>query len=163
MGRPGTCPSQRYGRASPDGRTARDDSVGARSPERDVLLATKLHQPPPRPGFVPRPRLLEQLSKGTAAPLTLVCAPAGFGKTSLLAGWASTSAEPVAWPSLDRGDSDPARFWRYVAPGPAAPWPPGWSSPSAPASCGYWADHRVSRRFPLRFPPSGDSRQIPSP
>jgi LuxR family transcriptional regulator, maltose regulon positive regulatory protein len=83
--------------------------------ERDVLLATKLHVPRPRPGFVPRPRLLEQLSKGTASALTLVCAPAGFGKTSVLAEWSRHRRPPLAWLSLDRGDSDPARFWRYVA------------------------------------------------
>jgi LuxR family maltose regulon positive regulatory protein len=83
--------------------------------ERDVLLATKLHVPRPRPGFVPRPRLLEQLSRGAASALTLVCAPAGFGKTSVLAEWARGGPDPVAWLSLDQGDSDPARFWRYVA------------------------------------------------
>ena len=84
-------------------------------PERDVLLATKLHVPRPRSGFVPRPRLLERLSEGTAHELTLVCAPAGFGKTSVLAEWARCGPQPVAWLSLDGGDSDPARFWRYVA------------------------------------------------
>jgi LuxR family transcriptional regulator, maltose regulon positive regulatory protein len=84
-------------------------------PERDALLATKLHVPRLRPGFVPRPRLLERLSAGTASGLTLVCAPAGFGKTSLLGEWARSSRQPIAWLSLDQGDSDPARFWRYVA------------------------------------------------
>ena len=84
-------------------------------PERDVLLATKLHVPPLRPGFVPRPRLLEQLSRGMASTLTLVCAPAGCGTTSVLAEWSRHRRPPVAWLSLDRGDSDPARFWRYVA------------------------------------------------
>jgi LuxR family transcriptional regulator, maltose regulon positive regulatory protein len=44
-----------------------------------------------------------------------VCAPAGFGKTSVLAEWARCGPQPVAWLSLDGGDSDPARFWRYVA------------------------------------------------
>ena len=83
--------------------------------ERDVLLATKLHVPRPRPGFVPRPRLLEQLSRAMASAMTLVCAPAGFGKTSVLAEWARRRPQPVAWLSLDQGDSDPARFWRYVA------------------------------------------------
>jgi LuxR family transcriptional regulator, maltose regulon positive regulatory protein len=83
--------------------------------ERDRLLATKLHVPRPRPGFLARPRLLERLTEGTAGELTLVCAPAGFGKTSLLADWARRSRGPVAWLSLDGGDSDPARFWRYVA------------------------------------------------
>jgi LuxR family maltose regulon positive regulatory protein len=47
--------------------------------------------------------------------LTLVCAPAGFGKTSLLADWARQRRRPVAWLSLDDGDNDPVRFWRYVA------------------------------------------------
>jgi LuxR family maltose regulon positive regulatory protein len=84
-------------------------------PERDALLATKLHIPRPRPDFLARPRLLEQLAQGTARELTLICAPAGFGKTSLLGAWARGSHRPVAWLSLDQGDSDPARFWRYLA------------------------------------------------
>ena len=90
-------------------------SVEAAAPERDRLLATKLHVPRPRPGFLARSRLLERLTEGTAHDLTLVCAPAGFGKTSLLGDWARRSQQPVAWLSLDAGDSDPARFWRYVA------------------------------------------------
>jgi LuxR family transcriptional regulator, maltose regulon positive regulatory protein len=89
--------------------------VATAAAERDRLLATKLHVPRPRPGFLARPRLLERLTEGTASKLTLVCAPAGFGKTSLLGDWARHSQRPVAWLSLDGGDSDPARFWRYVA------------------------------------------------
>ena len=54
-----------------------------------VLLATKLHVPGPRPGFVPRPRLVEALGEGLARGRVLVCAPAGFGKTALLADWAA--------------------------------------------------------------------------
>jgi ATP/maltotriose-dependent transcriptional regulator MalT len=83
--------------------------------ERDVLLATKLHVPQPRPGFLPRPRLTERLAEGMAGELVLVCAPAGFGKTSLLAHWARGGQPPVVWLALDAGDNDPARFWRYVA------------------------------------------------
>jgi LuxR family transcriptional regulator, maltose regulon positive regulatory protein len=83
--------------------------------ERGVLLATKLHLPSARPGFVPRARLLQRLTDGLAGELTLVCAPAGFGKTALLADWARGNPRPVAWLSLDAGDNDPARFWRYVA------------------------------------------------
>ena len=83
--------------------------------EPDVLLATKLHIPRPRPGFVPRPRLAERLAEGTARELTVVCTPAGFGKTTLLGDWARRGQRPVAWLSLDEGDNDPTRFWRHVA------------------------------------------------
>src|SRR6266545_596747 len=87
--------------------------TGASGP--DGLLATKLYAPRPQPGFVLRPRLVEQLNHGLAQGLTLVCAPAGFGKTALLADWAQRAQRPVAWLSLDPGDNDPARFWRHVA------------------------------------------------
>ena len=80
----------------------------------DALLATKLHVPRPQPGFVPRPRLVQALSQGLAWGRVLICAPAGFGKTSLLADWARSGGRPVAWLGLDTGDNDPARFWRYV-------------------------------------------------
>ena len=80
----------------------------------DVLLATKLHVPGLQPGFVPRPRLVEALSQGLARQLILVCAPAGFGKTAVLADWAGRGRWPVAWLSLDAGDNDPARFWRHA-------------------------------------------------
>ena len=80
----------------------------------DVLLATKLHVPRPRPGFVPRPRLAGALDEGLARRLILVCAPAGSGKTTLLAGWAASGNRPVAWLSLDAADNDPVRFWRHV-------------------------------------------------
>jgi LuxR family maltose regulon positive regulatory protein len=80
----------------------------------DVPLATKLHVPRPPPGFVPRRRLAEALAEGSARGRVLVCAPAGFGKTALLADWARGGGRPVAWLGLDAGDSDPARFWRYV-------------------------------------------------
>ena len=82
--------------------------------ERDVLLATKLHVPGSRPGFVPRPRLAERLDEGLDPGLALVCAPAGYGKTVLLADWARCRERPVAWLSLDAGDNDPARFWRHT-------------------------------------------------
>ncbi len=82
---------------------------------RDVLLATKLHVPRPRPDFVIRPRLAARLDEGLGRELILVCAPAGFGKSALLASWASSGRHPVAWLSLDSGDNDPARFWRHVA------------------------------------------------
>jgi hypothetical protein len=91
--------------------------VEAATAERDRLLATKLHLPRPRPGFLTRPRLLDRLTEGTAGALTLVCAPAGFGKTSLLGDWARGSRRPLAWLSLDGGDGDPARPWTGCGPG----------------------------------------------
>jgi LuxR family maltose regulon positive regulatory protein len=83
--------------------------------EQDALAATKLYVPLPRPGFIGRSRLADRLDQGRGSALTLVCAPAGFGKTALLAHWARSLQRPVAWLSLDGGDDDPARFWRYVA------------------------------------------------
>ncbi len=82
--------------------------------EQDVLLATKLHMPRTQPGFVPRQRLLGALNAEQVRGVVLVCAPAGFGKTALLADWARRSPRPVAWLSLDAGDNDPARFWRHA-------------------------------------------------
>jgi LuxR family maltose regulon positive regulatory protein len=86
----------------------------AAAPEQDVVLATKLHLPASRPGLVPRPRLTAHLDEGLARGLILACAPAGYGKTVLLADWAQSSRHPAAWLSLDAGDNDPARFWRHV-------------------------------------------------
>ncbi len=80
----------------------------------DVLLATKLHMPRPQPGVVPRPRLAQQLDAGLGRGLVLVCAPAGYGKTVLLADWAQRGPRLAAWLSLDAGDNDPARFWRHA-------------------------------------------------
>jgi LuxR family transcriptional regulator, maltose regulon positive regulatory protein len=88
--------------------------VGAAASERDVLLATKLHVPQPQPGFVGRARLVAALEGGLAARLVLICAPAGAGKTALLADWARSGRRPVAWLSLDEADNDPARFWRHT-------------------------------------------------
>jgi LuxR family maltose regulon positive regulatory protein len=102
------------------------------------LLTTKLYVPPPRPNLVPRPRLIAQVQAGMMGKLTLLAAPAGFGKTTLLSEClASLSAElsglrpegaqsaqlgtqhanpqtSVAWVSLDESDNDPPRFWSYV-------------------------------------------------
>ena len=89
-------------------------SAGIAMSGQDVLLATKLHVPRPQPGFVSRPRLVQALGEGLARGLVLVCAPAGFGKTALLADLARGGGRPVAWLGLDGGDSDPARFWRYA-------------------------------------------------
>jgi LuxR family maltose regulon positive regulatory protein len=78
------------------------------------ILATKLYVPPPRPELVLRPRLIERLNEGLHRKLTLVSAPAGFGKTTLLGEWVAGCGRPAAWLSLDEGDSDPARFLAYL-------------------------------------------------
>jgi LuxR family transcriptional regulator, maltose regulon positive regulatory protein len=78
--------------------------------ERDVLLATKLNVPGLRPDLVLRPRLAERLDEGLGEGLVLVCAPAGYGKTVLLAEWVWRGRHPVAWLSLDAGDNDSATF-----------------------------------------------------
>ncbi len=80
------------------------------------LLKTKLHAPQPQIGVVHRPRLAERLGRGAASKLTLVSAPPGFGKSTLVADWIATRpvTEPAAWLSLDPDDNDPAGFWRYV-------------------------------------------------
>src|SRR5690349_5058565 len=84
------------------------------------LLQTKLYLPRPRAGLVRRPRLIERLDAASAAKLMLVSAPAGFGKTTLLAEWlAGDPAAPAAdrsaaWLQLDQGDNDPASFWTYL-------------------------------------------------
>ncbi len=74
------------------------------------ILATKLYIPPPRPGVVNRRRLLGRLDEGLYRKLTLISAPAGFGKTTLVSEWAAGCQPPVAWLSLDEGDNVPSRF-----------------------------------------------------
>lgn len=81
------------------------------------LLETKLYIPKPRTRLVLRPRLSERLSRGAESKLTLVSAPAGFGKTTLLAQWLAarpTSDRFAAWLSLDQSDNEPGLFWTYL-------------------------------------------------
>ncbi len=86
----------------------------------DPLVETKLLQPSPRRDVVARPRLAGMLERVAGPPVTLVSAPAGFGKTSLLAAWVSTRPDtsggehPVAWVSLDGRDRQATSFWTYV-------------------------------------------------
>lgn len=77
-------------------------------------LATKLYIPPPRPGAVIRRRLYERLNEGLRHKLTLISAPAGFGKTTLVSEWAAGGQPPVAWLSLDTGDNVSTRFLVYL-------------------------------------------------
>ncbi|WP_190038663.1 LuxR C-terminal-related transcriptional regulator [Streptomyces fructofermentans] len=81
------------------------------------LIETKLYRPRLRHGVVARPRLGELLSRGSKARMTLVSAPAGFGKTTVVAEWIEAAADgrrSAAWLSLDARDSSPASFWTYV-------------------------------------------------
>ena len=78
------------------------------------ILATKLYVPPRRSRIVLRPRLDERLNEGLQRRLTLVSAPAGFGKSTLVAEWAAGCGLPVAWLSLDEGDAEPTRFLAYL-------------------------------------------------
>jgi LuxR family maltose regulon positive regulatory protein len=78
------------------------------------ILATKLYIPQPRSKIVPRTRLIEQLNDGLEGKLTLISAPAGFGKTTLVSEWVAGCKRPVAWLSLDERDNDPARFISYL-------------------------------------------------
>jgi LuxR family maltose regulon positive regulatory protein len=79
------------------------------------ILATKLYIPPPRSKVVVRPRLIERLNDGllAARKLTLISAPAGFGKTTLISEWVTEGKSPAAWLSLDEGDNDLTRFLVY--------------------------------------------------
>lgn len=84
--------------------------------QRDLLINTKFYQPPTRPELVARPQLIERLDAGMQRKLTLISAPAGFGKTTLVSSWCSAQHTHLrhTWLSLDAGDNDPSRFWSYV-------------------------------------------------
>ncbi len=77
------------------------------------VLVTKLYIPPLRTRVVRR-RLIERLNEGLDRKLTLICAPAGFGKTTLVSEWVAESPRPIAWLSLDEADNDPVRFLTYL-------------------------------------------------
>jgi LuxR family maltose regulon positive regulatory protein len=78
------------------------------------VLVTKLYIPAARPTLVRRPHLIERLNDSHHQGLTLICAPAGFGKTTLLSEWIEGIDTPAAWLSLDEGDNDPTRFLTYL-------------------------------------------------
>ena len=80
------------------------------------LLGTKLHAPLPRPSAVDRARLIDRLGRGVMSRLTLVSAPPGFGKTTLVAQWIAGQGAgwSTAWVSLEPSDNEPATFWAYV-------------------------------------------------
>jgi LuxR family maltose regulon positive regulatory protein len=79
----------------------------------DPILSTKLYIPRAHPNRVPRPRLIERMNESMQRPVSLVCAPAGYGKTTLLSEWIPQYEHCVTWLSLDEADNDPVRFWRH--------------------------------------------------
>jgi LuxR family maltose regulon positive regulatory protein len=81
---------------------------------RTTLLKTKLYRPLVRPEFVSRPQLMRRLDEGFNGKLTVVSAPAGYGKTTLVSAWAFECKCPVAWFTLDEEDNDPVRFLTYA-------------------------------------------------
>lgn len=83
------------------------------------ILSTKLTPPGLHPPFVARPALVARMDEGLDRKLTLISAPAGFGKTTLVCQWIASREQAddplkIGWVSLDQGDNDPVRFWRYV-------------------------------------------------
>src|SRR5437588_5341308 len=81
------------------------------------LLTTKISVPPARLNMVMRPRLTQRMNTALRGALTLIVAPAGWGKTTLLSAWhadANAGGWPLAWVSLDEGDNDPIQLWTYV-------------------------------------------------
>src|SRR4051794_37914629 len=86
------------------------------SPPGSVVIETKLHPPDLFAEYISRPRLIQQLDTATSRPLTVVTAPTGYGKSTLLAAWCEQAAptQRCAWLSLDESDNDPIVFWTYV-------------------------------------------------
>jgi LuxR family transcriptional regulator, maltose regulon positive regulatory protein len=90
-------------------------SAQLRAEELPPLAEAKLAAPRQRAEIVQRPRLRKAVDDGEGAALTLVAAPAGYGKTTAVRDWCASSQAPLAWVTLDVGDNDPTRLWRYVA------------------------------------------------
>jgi LuxR family maltose regulon positive regulatory protein len=95
----------------PDRLTALADAVGAFD---EPIVSTKLFAPTLSRRNVGRPRLQAVLNRALEARLTLVVAPAGWGKSTMIAQWLQQQALPAGWLTLDSGDRDPTRFWRYL-------------------------------------------------
>jgi LuxR family maltose regulon positive regulatory protein len=102
----------------------------------ETLLTTKLLPPAARPDRVARARLIDRMDEGLrlGRRLTLVCAPPGFGKTTLIREWSYVAGRAVAWLTLDAGDNDPARFVGYVAAALQAVIALPWLERAAPAT-----------------------------
>ncbi len=97
-----------------EGEIQRDSSPGTPADSASALILTKLYRPNITAGVVARPRLADKIRAGVGGPLTLVAAPAGFGKTTLVAQQLAALSHVSAWLSLDADDNDPATFVRYL-------------------------------------------------
>src|SRR5690606_20337649 len=114
--------------------------VGSPDPA-PVPVATKLRVPPVRNRALPRPALATRLAQASQLPVTLVCAPAGYGKTTALAAWCATRGR-VGWLSIEDDDNDPASFCRLVSAALSLPADQG--DPSAPPDPRRWAARVVN-------------------
>ena len=86
----------------------------ANTDRRNPILSTKLYRPPVTADYTPREALGVRLEAGIELPLTLVCAPAGYGKSTSISHWLETSSLSSAWLSLDKSDSDLRNFLTYI-------------------------------------------------
>src|SRR5215471_2903164 len=103
------------GKGLPPAGTGQPGLTRSGQPTGSVLIGSKLAPSAPADFVLPRDQLLAWLASGKSRLLTLVCAPAGYGKTTLLAQWCQAKADgSFAWVTLDKGDSDPVRFWTYL-------------------------------------------------
>jgi LuxR family maltose regulon positive regulatory protein len=133
----------------------------------DALLASKVTIPEPTQAFVARPRLTGALEDSLVRHrLTVVSAPAGYGKTTLLAAWARTTTTPVGWLSLDEDDNDPLRFLRGLLASWERIWPELASSPVALLLGSQEADPQtalaafINARCPDRRRPGAGARRL---
>ena len=94
--------------------STRKRSLAPHSDGTPTLLAAKLNIPVPPRKLVLRCQLMAALDQAVLQPVTIICAPAGYGKTTWLSRWATETDRSVAWVSLDRSDDTPTRFWAYV-------------------------------------------------
>jgi LuxR family transcriptional regulator, maltose regulon positive regulatory protein len=102
------------GQTVEDGTPASIMSAQMRNTAREQILAAKLRVPLPPQHLVARTRLLTDLRGAIERPVTLLSAPAGSGKSTLVSSWLRQGSSPSAWLSLDQADNDPARFWPYL-------------------------------------------------
>src|SRR6267143_3164063 len=103
------------GRVNPTGVHSFDMTAAAEGAGAGLTpLTTKLAVPPRRKSVLDRAHLLERLDAAASLRLTLVCAPAGFGKTTLLVEWLARAPARAGWLAVDSADNDPTRFWMYV-------------------------------------------------